>query len=242
MCLCRNRHLRSLFCQVLAGFLAITSGASSQAQQFPGHGTPNYNWGVPYGLNYNYSFMRYGQAGSPNYPMMQPQPNQGINTAAYGVNGQMARGISPAANPFNQEAVAQAMQAQRQMQVMEPRYDVRKTGSRTASSKARQANKLLTLNQVLSSEGKVLWPGKVPSEGELGKSRAATEAAIEAAFKEFKSDGKASVQKVVEAKEQLYSYGHPALDKTARQSRQSAQKLLHFLTSLEQVLDSLSGA
>src|SRR5262249_19522085 len=106
----------------------------------------------------------------------------------------------------------------------------------------RQANQSPTLDKVLSPEGMVLWPGKVPSEGELGKLKAAAEAAIEAAFKEYKAGGKASVQTVVEAKEQLYSYGRAALDRTARQGRLSAQKLLHFLTGLEQSLDSLGGA
>ena len=60
------------------------------------------------------------------------------------------------------------------------------------------------------------------------KSRAAAEAAIKAAFKEFKDDGKASVKNVVEAKELLYAYGHPALDKATKQSRQVAQGTISF--------------
>ena len=245
MCLRLKRHLRSWSCQILTVFLAATSPAPSRAQQFPGYGSANYNWGVPYGLNYNYSFMRYGQGGfggSAGYPIMQAQSNPGIGTPVYGVNGQVSGGIYPGDNPYAQEAAAQAMQTQRQMQAIEPRYDVRKKTPRTSQSKARQANTLLPLDKVLSSEGKVLWPGKVPSDGELGKSRDAAEAAIEVAVKEFKTGGKASVQKVVEANERLYSYGHPALDQTARQSRHSAQKLLHFLSSLEHALDSLAGA
>ncbi len=133
------------------------------------------------------------------------------------------------------------MQNQRQMQAMELRFDVRKRTPRTVHSKERQANKLLTRNQVLSSDGKVLWPSKAPNDGELGKSRAAAEAAIKVAYKEFKASGKASVQNVVEAKELLYSYGHPALDKAAGQSRQAAQSLHHFLSSLERTIDSLGG-
>ena len=105
---------------------------------------------------------------------------------------------------------AQAMQTQRQMQAMEPRYDVRKKTPKSMQAKARQASKPLSRSQVLSSDGKVLWPGKAPSDGELGKSRAAAEEAIMAAYKEFKASGKASVQNVVEAKERLYAYGHPA--------------------------------
>jgi len=158
MCLRLKRHLRSWSCQILTAFLAATSPAPSPAQQFPGHGTANYNWGVPYGLNYNYSFMRYGQGGfggSAGYPIMQPQSNPGIGTPVYGVNGQVSGGIYPGANPYVQEAAAQAMQTQRQMQAIEPRYDVRKKTPRTSQSKARQANTLRPLDKVLSSEAAI---------------------------------------------------------------------------------------
>ena len=158
MCLCLKRHLRSWSCQILTAFLAATSPAPSPAQQFPGHGTANYNWGVPYGSNYNYGFMRYGQGGfggAAGYPIMQPQSNPGIGTPVYGVNGQVSGGIYPGANPYVQEAAAQAMQTQRQMQAIEPRYDVRKKTSRTSQSKARQANTLRPLDKVLSSEAAI---------------------------------------------------------------------------------------
>jgi len=244
MCPNRNRDLRSLFRQVLTGLVAITAGTSSQAQQFPNQGTANYNWGVPYGANYNYGFMRYGEGGfggSPYNAMVQSQLNMGMGPAPYGVYGPAAPETYQGANQNLQEAAMQAMQNHRQMQAMELRFDVRKRTPRTEQSKERQANRLLTRNQVLSSDGKVLWPSKAPSDGELGKSRAAAEAAIQVAYKEFKAGGKASVQNVVEAKELLYSYGHPALDKAAGQSRQAAQGLHHFLSSLERAIDSLDG-
>ncbi len=75
----------------------------------------------------------------------------------------------------------------------------------------------------------------------LASRRAAAEAAIAVAYKEFKAGGKASVQNVVAAKELLYSYGHPAIDKAAGQSKQAAQSLWHFLSSLERAIDSLGG-
>jgi hypothetical protein len=244
MCLNRNRDLRSLFRQIPTGVLAITLAVSSQAQQFPNQGTANYNWGVPYGSNYNYGFMRYGQGGfggSPYNSMAQSELNFGTGPSPYDVYGRAPVEVYQGANQNIQEAATQAMQNQRQMQAMELRFDVRKRTPRTVQAKERQANKLLPRNQVLSSDGKVLWPSKAPDDGELGKSRAAAEAAIKVAYKEFKAGGKASVQNVVEAKELLYSYGHPALDKAAGQSRQAAQGLHHFLSSLERAIDSLGG-
>ncbi len=244
MCLNRNRDFRSFYCRVLTGFLAVTAAASSQAQQFPGQGTANYNWGVPYGSNYNYGFMRYGQGGftgSAYNAMPQPQYNAGMGTSPYDVYGTPGTQVYQGANPNLNEAAVQAMQNQQQMQAMELRFDVRKRTPRTVQAKQRQANKLLPRNQVIAADGKVLWPSKAPNDGELGKSRAAAEAAIKLAYKEFKADGKASVHNVVEAKELLYAYGHPAIDKAAGQSLKAAQSLHHFLTSLERAIDSLGG-
>ena len=226
------------------GFLALAAPASGHAQQFPGQGTANYNWGIPYGQNYNYGYMRYGLGGfggTAYGAAVQPQFNGGMGLTPYDVYGPAAAQVYQGANQNIQDAATQALQNERQMQAMELRFDVRKKTPKTVQSKQRQASKLLTRNQVLSSDGKVLWPSKAPSDGELGKSRAAAEAAIKAAYKEFKAGGKASVQNVVEAKELLYSYGRPALDKAAGQSRQAAQGLYHFLTSLERAVDSLGG-
>jgi hypothetical protein len=240
----RNPDLRSSFRHVLTGFMVITAGASSQAQQFPNQGMPNYNWGVPYGANYNYGFTRYGQGGfgsSPYNTMAQSQLSMGMGPTPYGVYDPSATELYQGANQNLQEAATQAMQNQRQMQAMEPRFDVRKRTPRALQSKERQANRLLTRNQVLSSDGKVLWPSKAPNDGDLGKSRAAAEAAIKVAYNEFKTGGKASVKNMVEAKELLYSYGHPALDDAAGQGRQAAQSLHRFLFSLERAIDSLGG-
>ena len=151
--------------------------------------------------------------GSQYNSMPQPQFNGGMGATPYDVYGPAAAGIDQGVGQNVQNAALQAMQNQQQMQAMELRFDVRNMTPKTVQAKERAANKPLTRNQVLSSDGKVLWPGRAPSEGELGKSRAAAEAAIKVAYKEFKADGKASVQNVVEAKELLYAYGHPALEK-----------------------------
>jgi hypothetical protein len=194
-------------------------------------------------MNYNYGFSRYGMNGGTvaTYdPMVQSQLNQAMRQAQ-GQTTNVPADPDQVARLFNPDAFAQAAQGQRQNQAMQPRYDVRKRTPRTVQSKDKQASKLLPRSQVLSAEGQVLWPAKAPAEGELGKSRAAAEAAIKAAVKETEGGGKASVQNVVEAKDRLYAYGRPALEKAAAQSRQAAQGLLHFLTSLERVLDSLAG-
>jgi hypothetical protein len=149
--------------------------------------------------------------------------------------------MDQAANLYNQQSMAQAIENQRQMQAMQPRSDVRNQAPRTGSSSARENRESLPRNQVVSPDGKVLWPGRAPNEGELARSRSAAEAAIRVAVKEFEASGKASVQSVVAAKELLYAYGKPAIQKLATENDAAAKNLFRFLASLEQFLNTLAG-
>lgn len=226
----------------LAGLLAAIAATTGQARQYSSQGPYyNYNWGVAYGQNYNYGFQRYGMSGlggTPYDSMLQSQFNQGMRAAQHQMANTAPADPDQVANLFNPDPFAQG---QRPNQAMQPRYDVRKKTRRTVQSKDNQASKLLPRGQVLSADGKVLWPARAPAGGELGKARETAESAIRAAVKETEEGRKASVQSVVEAKERLYDYGRPALKKASGSSRQSAQGLLHFLMSLERVLDSLAG-
>jgi hypothetical protein len=246
MCINRKIVTRWLARSGLTLSLTIATYLSSEAQQLPYQATPNYQYGAggPFGLNYNWDYMRYGLPGvgvSPWDPIMQSQLNLGMRTAQYDMYNAWSADMYQTANLYNQQAIAQALENQKQMQAMQPRYDVRTQAPRTMKSRDRGRTQLLQRNQVLSRDGKVLWPGRAPSEGELGKARAAAEAAIRVAVKEFEADGKASVQSVVEAKELLYAYGKPALEELAGKSRTATEGMIKFLASLEQVLNSLAG-
>jgi hypothetical protein len=164
-----------------------------------------------------------------------------MQTAQYNMYNAWSAGIYQAANLFNQQAMTQAIENQRQMQAMQPRYDVRSKAPRTVGSSDRENREPLPRNQVVSPDGKVLWPGLAPSVGDLAKTRSAAEAAVRVAVKEFEANGKASVQSVVAAKELLYTYGKPAVQKLAAENDAAAKNLFRFLSSLEQLLDSLAG-
>jgi hypothetical protein len=229
--------------------LLLTLGTSpAGAQGFGYMGMPNYNWGGggPSYLNYNYSFSRYGLPGvgiSPYDPIMQAQLNIGTRTAMYDMYNAWSAEAYQAANLYNQQAIAQSLANGRQMQAMQPRYDVRKRTPRSTQAADRvEPQSALPRSELLAADGKVIWPANAPKEGELGKARSAAEAAIAVALKEYKANGKATVQSVVEAKELLYDYGRPVLEKAAARSRTNAQKLLRFFASLEQTIDSLAGA
>jgi hypothetical protein len=215
-------------------------------RQNPYQPSPNYQYGPidPYGINYNYDYMRYGPPGvgvSPWNPIVQAQLNLGMRTARYNMFNAWSADMNQAANLYNQQAMAQAIENQRQMQAMQPRYDVRSQAPRTVRPSDRENRESLPRNQVVSPDGKVLWPGRAPNDGDLAKSRSAAEAAIRVAVKEFEANGKASVQSVVTAKELLYAYGRPALQKLAAENDAAAKNLFKFLASLEQLLDTLAG-
>ena len=55
--------------------IALFAG-SGRAQQFPYQVTPNYNWGAggPYGLNYNYDYMRLRAAGRGRFSLGSDRP------------------------------------------------------------------------------------------------------------------------------------------------------------------------
>jgi hypothetical protein len=203
----------------------------------------NYNWNYyPGPIYYNPGYAQYGLPGvgiSPWNPIVQAQLNLGLRTARYNMYSAWADQANAAANLYYQQAVAQSIQ--NDQQTMQPRYDVRQRVPQPVPPPAASKPKLLPRNEVLKSDGEVIWPEFAPSSAVLDKAKSAAEAAIRVAVKEFETGGKASVQSVAEAKSELFEYGKPAIEQLARANREEAQKLLNFLASLEHVLNSLAG-
>ena len=117
--------------------LAIALFSGTSRAQLPYQATPNYNWGAgdPYGINYNADYMRYGLPGvgvSPWNPMVQAQLNLGMKTVRYEMYNAWSAQMYQAANLYNQQAIAQQIENENQMQqAMEPRYDVRSAPARS---------------------------------------------------------------------------------------------------------------
>jgi hypothetical protein len=224
--------------------LALGTALEARAQSTAGPYS-NYNWNTYYGMPYyNPGYAQYGFPGvgvSPWNPIVQAQLNLGLKTARYNMYSSWADQSNAAANLYYQQAMAQAIQNQQAQQALQPRYDVRTRAPRPVPAAESSAPKHLPKNEVLGSDGRVLWPETVPSSASLDKDKAAAEAAIRVAVKEFEESRKATIQSVAEAKSLLFAYGKPALEQLARANRGEAQKLLRFFASLEQVLNSLAG-
>ncbi len=195
-------------------------------------------------LYYNPGYAQYGLPGvgvSPWNPIVQAQLNLGMRTARYNMYSAWADQSNAAANLYYQQAVAQQIQNAQAQQAIQTRYDVQTRAPRPLTRPTDNTKRLLAKSDVLKADGNVIWPALAPSSDELNKARHGAEAAIRVAVKEFETTGKASIASVAEAKSDLFEYGKPALDQLARANREDAKKLLKFLASLEQVLNSLTG-
>lgn len=237
--------------RAVSGALAVATGClvfgwdRAGAAQTTAGPYSNYNYNsYPGPIYYNQGYAQYGLPGvgvSPWDPIVQAQLNLGMRTARYNMYSSWADQSNAAANLYYQQAVAQSIKNEQQQQAMQPRYDVRLRTPRPAQASESNEPKLLPRNNLLKSDGAVIWPETAPSSNMLDKSRSAAEAAIRVAVKEFEADGKASTQSVAEAKSQLFAYGKPALQQLVRTDRDDAKKLLKFLASLEHMLDGLAG-
>ena len=240
----RPLMLGSLFLGQLVLMAGIAPDARSQTGGLPGPYnayTQNQYTGPIY---YNPGYAQYGLPGvgvSPWNPIVQAQLNLGMKTARFNMYSAWADQSNAAANLFYQQSVTQQLQNQQQLQAMQTRYDVQTRAPRPVSTANPEAKKLLAKGDVLTANGDVVWPATAPASETLDKSRSAADSAIRVAVKEFEANGKASIQSVAEAKSQLLAYGKPALEQLVRANRAEAQKLLKFLASLEQELNSLAG-
>jgi hypothetical protein len=225
--------------------LVLGTSGDVSAQYTPGPYS-NYNWnsynGLPY---YNPGYAQYGLPGigvSPWDPIVQAQLNLGLKTARYNLYSSWADQSNAAANLYYQQAMAQAIKNRQQELALEPRYDVRqRVPGPVLPPDTSTTPKPLPRNEVLKNDGDVIWPSVAPSSGTLDKPKAAAEAVIRVAVKEFEANGKASIHSVAEAKSQLVAYGMPALEQLVRSNRDDAKQLLAFLASLESVLNTLAG-
>jgi hypothetical protein len=177
---------------------------------------------------------------SPWNPILQAQLNIGLRTARYNMYTAWANQAAGIANLYNQQAIAQALQNAQSEQALQARYDVRTRVPQPAPL-SQEYPKPLPKNEVLKSDGELIWPMAPPASDTLDKHRFAAEAAVRVAVKEYEAKGKASVQSVAEAKSQLFAYGKPALTHLVRINRSDAEKLLRFFTNVEHVLDQLAG-
>ena len=118
-------------------------------------------------LYYNPGYAQYGLPGvgvSPWNPIVQAQLNLGMRTARYNMYSAWADQSNAAANLYYQQAVSQQLQNQRQMQTVQPRYDVSTRAPHPVPTQNADAKQLLSRGDVLKADGSVVWPENAPVE------------------------------------------------------------------------------
>ena len=231
----------SAFVAIATLFVVVGSVRNAAAQSTGGRPYPNYNWNSYYGpLYYNPGYAQYGLPGvgvSPWNPIVQAQLDLGLRTARYNLYSAWADEANAAANLRYQQTVGQSIQNRKQ--AMRAQHDLRRRVPEPIPS-APEAPRVLPPNDVLENDGTVVWPASAPSSRSLDRSRSAAEEAIQIAVNEYIRYGRATFERVVEAKNRLAAYGMPALAQLKRSNPDEAEKLLDFLKRAEQVLNQLT--
>ena len=116
----------------------------------------------------------------------------------------------------------------------------RASARRSTSTNEAPKNVILPLVQFFSAAGKLIWPGDVPTTGDLGDKKTRADASVESVFQEVKGRGFAPLGLVTDARTRLVEYGQPALEYLTQHAATPAVDAFHqFLLSL---YDSLGAA
>jgi hypothetical protein len=222
--------------------LVFGSGRSAAAQGAAGPYT-NYNWNRYYGpLYYNPGYAQYGLPGvgvSPWNPIVRAQLDLGLTTARYNMYSGWADEANAGANLFYQQSVGQSIQNRKQ--ATQARYDLRHRVPELIGF-APGALRLLPPNDVIENDGTVVWPASAPSSRSLDRARSAAEEAIRIAVRDYVRYGKATIERVTDAKIRLAAYGIPVLAELKRSNLEDAERFLDHLKRLERVLNDLTVA
>jgi hypothetical protein len=146
-----------------------------------------------------------------------------------------------AANQMQQNAIATALENEQRSQALQEKYAVKAQAAQEQQAAALRTYAIDHLNEVIDPQGKVRWPDAAPVGGDLAARRQEADAAIRAAYRQYRAQGQASVASVVEAKRTLHAYGQPALARLRASStlRDRVSTVLPFLQVLDAALDAL---
>ena len=157
------------------------------------------------------------------------------------MNAQSTQAYS-AAQLYQQQAISTALSNYKTVAEMRDRYSPTKVKPSSAVTVVDpRAGKVVSREQLISPDGRVLWPNSTPKADSLDASKAAFEDAAHNVMLEFNDQGRARVQDVADAKARLLAYAQSAL-KIARSSanQKNSTQFWAFLYDVEQILDGMA--
>ena len=198
-----------------------------------GAGYPGWGWGA--GWDYYYG----GPFGGIGYSLYDvealKQQQYALNDSRYNVENAQATQAYAAANFYQQQAIATAMENARQTAAMRPKYDPT-TGSPAMAPQPTPGHPTVPLDRLIDEKGQVIWPAFAPRND----ARGAADSAYQVAAQEYRQRGRASVAAALDAREKLYAYGRPALAKVRREQPPAGEPFKDFLNNLDVSLDLMA--
>lgn len=200
-------------------------------------------WGAPipgYG-GYGFGPFGYNNTNNPASSFEDPVERQqriALANSRYDLQTAQTAKAYAEANYFQQQAMAAAQQNEPETPPapVREKYNVRTTTARSRPRASTAAPKV-PLDQLMTPEGQIKWPAAAPADA----ARARVDDAIGAIAKQFKQDGKASVQSVNEARDALYAFGLPALADVRKTKPSSGPEFKDFLNGLDAALTGMAG-
>lgn len=213
---------------------------------FGGFGFPNYGFGYPgygynFGMSYPYGYygvgtgyMGYGYPAGYGYgvPGLWQAEMQAEQTAQSSVAGGWA------SLALQQIALRRQREALDSMRANLAQIAEQEDAEEGAPAPAPAPEPLI------SQTGQILWPAETPTGPELDPRREAAETAIRSALRDYHQRGRASVRRVIAARDALESFARPALERL-RDQNQNTDDLAsfgRFVQRLDYGLRSLAEA
>lgn len=164
-----------------------------------------------------------------------------LNANRYNMMSSGINLMNQRANLMQQEALSVAMQNQRTAnQMMQERYNLYNQKAKAYEDAVREVAGV-PIEEMLDSQGHVLWPDFAPAGGAHEPRRAAADDAIARAYAQYRDKGQADVALVVAAKQALHAYGEPALKLLGvRSNPRPRAQMVQFLNTLELAIDGLA--
>jgi hypothetical protein len=193
-------------------------------------------WANPY-LEYGGAAMG-GIGMSPWDQQMYKDQFYALNASRYNVANAEAVRAYEAANLANQQAQATAISNAERVAALQEKFESSPKFKAYQAANRYQGVDPMPLDQLLSSDGTILWPEVVLQTQDVSGRRAAADKAVKTLFTEARSTGTPSIRSINQARDRLVAFGRPALSRSM--PRSAHVKLRQFLVNLDIVLEDMA--
>lgn len=119
-------------------------------------------------------------------------------------------------------------------------YEVRATSCSCANGDASWAERPLLPAELITRDGRVLWPKWAFRDRDLARDRRAAELAIAAVCRRYAATGRADADSVATARAALVAYGRPLLRRLRVRDQRASRGCYAFLSGLDAALRNMA--